>query len=62
MKKQIVAEHEMSIIIGPLCAKKWKDLVDTFHKKIDKSGSRGGGGYPYQIEQPSGISTIVFPS
>ena len=59
MKKQIVAEHEMSIIIGLLCAKKWKDLVDTFRKKIDKSGS---GGYPYQIEKPSGISTIIFPS
>ena len=26
---------------GPVCAKKWKDLVDTFRRKIDKSGDAG---------------------
>ena len=24
-----------------MCAKKWKDLVDTFQRKVDKSGSAG---------------------
>ena len=26
---------------GALCAKKWKDLVDTFRRKVDKSGAAG---------------------
>ena len=26
---------------GNVCAKKWKDLVDTFRRKVDKSGSAG---------------------
>ena len=29
------------IVVGPACAKKWKDLVDTFRRKIDKSGAAG---------------------
>ena len=28
-------------ILGSVCAKKWKDLVDTFRRKVDKSGSAG---------------------
>ena len=31
-----------NFMLGPVCAKKWKDLVDTFHRKVDKSGSAGG--------------------
>ena len=35
--------------------KKWKDIVDTFHRKM-KSGS-GGGGRPQQKEVHNGDST-----
>ena len=31
-----------NVVLGPVCAKKWKDLVDTFRRKVDKSGSGGG--------------------
>ena len=31
-----------NVILGPVCAKKWKDFVDTFRRKVDKSGSASG--------------------
>ena len=31
-----------NVILGLVCAKKWKDLVDTFCRKVDKIGSVGG--------------------
>ena len=30
-----------SLYVGPECMKKWKNLVDTFRRKYDQSGSAG---------------------
>ena len=36
--KAILPEHDNNIL-GSVCAKKWKDLVDTFQRKLNKNGS-----------------------